>query len=74
MARDVTTTRDRSGLTARIGAIDSDGSMTGDYAMAWWRDGAPARDAVMALDDATMRCRSDMTSHIGARDPDGAVA
>ena len=61
-------------MTSRIGAIDSDGSMTGDDAMAWWRDGAPARVAVMALDDATTRCRSDMTAHIGARDCDGAVA
>ena len=74
MARDVATTRDRSGQTARIGAIYSDGSMTDDGAMAWWRDGAPARDAVMALDDATTRCRSDMTAHSGARDRDGAVA
>jgi len=61
-------------MTARIGAIDSDGSMTGDDAMAWWRDGAPALDAVMALDDATTWCRSDRTSHIGARDRDGAAA
>ena len=74
MARDVATTRDRSGLTARIGAIYSDGSMTGDDPMAWWRDGAPARVAVMALDDATTRCRSDMTAHIGARDRDGGGA
>ena len=53
---------------------DSDGSKTGDDAMAWCHDGAPARVAVMALDDAMTRCRSDMTAHIGARDRDGAVA
>jgi len=52
MTRDVATTLGRSGLTARIGAIDSDGSMTDDDALAWWHDRAPARDAVMALDDA----------------------
>ena len=46
-------------MTARIGAINSDSSMTFDDAMAWWRDGAPMLDAVMALDDATTRCRSD---------------
>ena len=61
-------------MTARIGAIDSDRSMTDDDAMVWWRDGAPAFDAVMALDDATTRCRSDMTVPIAARDRDGAVA